>query len=657
MSSQENDQRSTFFSPSTRALRRAPARLHSGLLAFGLLSAALGQSKDAFSLPKLIPKPAPLDSYGMEAAASVALTQDFLVMGAYKTREGHNDSPGGIYLFENGNSNHTQFLEPSPEIPVEVYSFDETGGDLAIEFGPPQLCTTHTLGAQVGEFVAASDQWLAATANQLGRNVSQDVQAADCGTTPAVLLAKRAKGGEAKPFGALQYAVASPFGDVVRGIAVTDSDLAVKTKRGLFFYIWDGFEWVFEQAFTSASNISSRRAAPLATDGRRFVLGDPEEGTVTTFAKQWGPWQIQGMLNGDASRAFGSDVDIDGQRLIVGGRDFVAFYSIDDSGVATLVSQDDSQAGTSVAISGDRGVAYGLLDGTTPSTRYYRYLHYAGVYEPSGSLSGLEQIPAFSAANQRFLPNEIDMLGSTVVAGSYGYNAPGNQLVGAAVYDKVVNVFETVPVVGDDADGLRSWVNAGKFDWSRRKGGSATEATGPSSGVAGSAYYSVDTSFGYANKAGDEAILETDLFDATNRSISFAYNMRGSNVGSLRLEVFSQGSWPEIWRQDGQSDPSASVWKTKDNLSLAPYASHGKIKLRFRYIAAGGPRGDVALDDIYIGGPHICADRCGPWDPAPGSCYCDAACESYRDCCSPSGNDHGREYFAGVNYVCAYVQR
>jgi MAM domain, meprin/A5/mu len=655
MSTHENVQRSIFSRTSTRGLRRAPAGAHLGLLTLGFISAAFGQSKDALALPKLIPKPAPLDNYGMEAAASVALTQDFLVMGAYKTRESHNDSPGGVYLFENGNNNPAQFLEPSPELPVEIYSFDETGGELAVEFGPPRLCTTHTLGAQVGEFVAASDQWLAATANLLGRAVSQDVPAADCGTTPAVLLAKRAAAGEAKPFGPLQYTVAAPFGDVVRGIAVTDSDLAIKTNRGLFFYIWDGFEWIFEQAFTSAADLTSRRAAPLATDGLRFVLGDPAEGTVTTFAKQQGPWQIQGILTGDAARGFGTDVDIDGQRMIVGGEDFVAFYSIDLGGVATLLSQDNSRVGTRVAISGETGVAYGLVEGTTPSVQYYRYQHHSGVYAPSGALSGLEQLPAFTAANQRFLPNEIDILGATVVAGSYGYNAPGNQLVGAAVYDKVVNVFETLPVVGDDADGLRSWVNAGKFDWSRRKGGSSTEATGPSSGVTGSAYYNVDTSFGYANSAGDEAILETEMFDATNRGISFAYNMRGSNVGSLRLEVFSQGSWQEVWRQDGQTDPGASVWRSTDHLPLAPYTSHGKIKLRFRYIAAGGPRGDVALDDIYIGGPHICAPRCGPSDPSPGSCYCDAACESYGDCCSPSGNNHGREYFAGVNYVCAYA--
>lgn len=49
--------------------------------------------------------------------------------------------------------------------------------------------------------------------------------------------------------------------------------------------------------------------------------------------------------------------------------------------------------------------------------------------------------------------------------------------------------------------------------------------------------------------------------------------------------------------------------------------------------------------------PHVCANDCGQQEETLG-CFCDAGCQSFGDCCSPTGTTQGSQYFSELSQVC-----
>lgn len=140
--------------------------------------------------------------------------------------------------------------------------------------------------------------------------------------------------------------------------------------------------------------------------------------------------------------------------------------------------------------------------------------------------------------------------------------------------------------------------NTGSYAWAQDTNGTPSSSTGPSSGANGSSGYAyVETSSGSAYNSGNTAILQTGAISGSGRVASFEYHMYGSNMGTLYLERSSNGSsWSTVWSESGDqgnSWQSAAVDLT--NIS-------GTMYLRFRYVAAGGYRGDVAIDDFFVSG-------------------------------------------------------
>lgn len=170
-----------------------------------------------------------------------------------------------------------------------------------------------------------------------------------------------------------------------------------------------------------------------------------------------------------------------------------------------------------------------------------------------------------------------------------------NLLLNVGRYDELV----TLPYQNDFEDNL-GWFNNGDFLWARRAGNTPSSSTGPSGGASGSTYYSyVETSSGYAYNSGDFAELVSDLFDPSESYVEFDYHMYGSNVGSLYLEVINEyRNWEVLWEKHGQQSASATDWK-KASITV-PNIAGGKTRLRFRTVAAGGWRGDIAIDEINI---------------------------------------------------------
>ena len=154
--------------------------------------------------------------------------------------------------------------------------------------------------------------------------------------------------------------------------------------------------------------------------------------------------------------------------------------------------------------------------------------------------------------------------------------------------------------------GFVDWVNVtgdDTNDWTRNSGGTSSSNTGPSGGANGSTWYvylECSAAEGGAYDAGDSAILEGPEIDGANRELTFYYHMYGENMGTLNVDVFD-GTWNNaVWSISGQQHASNTAAYTQAIVDLSAYI--GPIRIRLRAVAAGGIRGDMAVDDIEVTG-------------------------------------------------------
>lgn len=153
--------------------------------------------------------------------------------------------------------------------------------------------------------------------------------------------------------------------------------------------------------------------------------------------------------------------------------------------------------------------------------------------------------------------------------------------------------------------GIGSWVQASGDDgnWVRDANGTPSNSTGPSSAVDGSYYMFLEASTnGSTGQIGNNAtaILESTCLDfsaAGSASITFAYHMYGTNMGSLELQASTNNgsSWSTIWSESGDQGNS---WLSA-NVSLNAYTG-GDVKLRFSGTTGNGWRSDLAIDNVNI---------------------------------------------------------
>ena len=159
----------------------------------------------------------------------------------------------------------------------------------------------------------------------------------------------------------------------------------------------------------------------------------------------------------------------------------------------------------------------------------------------------------------------------------------------------------------DFESGWGDWTNitgSDQFDWSRDLGGTPSSGTGPAIdhtlGNSSGYYAYVETSYGSAYYAGNTVILESIPFDADGHQLllKFYYHMYGANSGTLTVDVFD-GAWNlGVWSRSGQQHTGTTTPYTEGTVDLSNYT--GMLRLRFRVVAAGSYRGDIAVDDISV---------------------------------------------------------
>lgn len=165
----------------------------------------------------------------------------------------------------------------------------------------------------------------------------------------------------------------------------------------------------------------------------------------------------------------------------------------------------------------------------------------------------------------------------------------------------------------DFESGFGDWVNISgedSHDWIRQSGGTLTPNTGPSGGANGSDWYVyLETSPGYANLAGNSTILGSPVIKGFARILTFYYHMYGVDTGTLNVDVYD-GTWHTAeWSLSGQQHTSVSQPYTQVLVDLRRFT--GPIQIRIRAAAAGGPRGDMAIDEIEVRGRVLYGDMNG----------------------------------------------
>ncbi|HNK67178.1 MAG: hypothetical protein JST41_05135 [Bacteroidetes bacterium] len=154
-----------------------------------------------------------------------------------------------------------------------------------------------------------------------------------------------------------------------------------------------------------------------------------------------------------------------------------------------------------------------------------------------------------------------------------------------------------------------NWSNLGGDDlnWNvdnnGTNGGNMSIATGPigdhTSNNTGGKYMYVEADASGATP-GKTAILQSQCWNIaglTSPYLTFWYHMRGTQMGSLTVDVDANGSvTSNVWTQSGDH---GLKWR-QGWVNLAPWAGQTNLRVRFRAITGTGALSDIAIDDVEV---------------------------------------------------------
>lgn len=143
--------------------------------------------------------------------------------------------------------------------------------------------------------------------------------------------------------------------------------------------------------------------------------------------------------------------------------------------------------------------------------------------------------------------------------------------------------------------------NGDDIDWRTSDGDTPSSNTGPSVdhtlGTPVGNYIYLETSNGCDNKVAEFITPCIDLANTTVPQLDFWYHMYGTAMGSLHIDVNTNGTWTNDIATP-LSGNQGNSWQL-GSVNLSAYSGQ-VINLRFRGITATGSTGDMALDDIAI---------------------------------------------------------
>ena len=220
------------------------------------------------------------------------------------------------------------------------------------------------------------------------------------------------------------------------------------------------------------------------------------------------------------------------------------------------------------------------ISGLTPSTTYY-YKAYA------------------ISANGTGYGDEKSFTTLCEVVGTYPY---------VQNFDSWTTSVPTQECTEDGTVSLEEcWQNAvgDDIDWEILSGGTPSSSTGPVSDHSGTGnYLYTEGSFCYV-QSGYIHTTAFDLSGLTGADLSFWYHMYGSTMGTLSVQVSTDGgtTWSsDLWSLSGNQ---GDAWQ-EANISLDAYTSDSCVLIRFTGITGESTYSDMAIDDITIDGSLDC---------------------------------------------------
>lgn len=159
-----------------------------------------------------------------------------------------------------------------------------------------------------------------------------------------------------------------------------------------------------------------------------------------------------------------------------------------------------------------------------------------------------------------------------------------------------------------------AWTTYGTKDFLPRTGPSRNRAsnTGPNSALAGNFYMYVNSKAGSNNPSlteqelstiKDTAYLLSPVLDMTavgsSNTLTFKYHMYGNNVGSLKVQVSTNGgsSFTTVWTTSGNQ---GDLWNN-GSVNLSSYTSFSNVRIRFAAEVFANTASDIAIDNVQLG--------------------------------------------------------
>ncbi len=137
--------------------------------------------------------------------------------------------------------------------------------------------------------------------------------------------------------------------------------------------------------------------------------------------------------------------------------------------------------------------------------------------------------------------------------------------------------------------------------WRRDYAGTPSLYTGPyydhTLGSYSGYYAYLEASY---SSAGEEVKLISPEYNTLEGPLAFSfwYHMYGYDTGTLAVDVWQNDQWETRWQRSGIQHYYYTYAWTQAELDLSDLT--GITRIRVRAVAAGGHRGDIAIDDLVV---------------------------------------------------------
>lgn len=130
-------------------------------------------------------------------------------------------------------------------------------------------------------------------------------------------------------------------------------------------------------------------------------------------------------------------------------------------------------------------------------------------------------------------------------------------------------------------------------------------------GQSGGMYIYFETSGGVTNDSAYATSPEYDLSALSSPELSFYYHMYGATTGTLRVDIWNNGSWDVgVWSLSGEQQTAGNDPWIKGSVPLTSYT--GNIIVRFAAFRGASFTGDISLDDIRVDETPSCPEPSFP---------------------------------------------